>query len=227
MRISSAVWTAFTFSTLACSASPRPCLSASTCPGGTECLAARCVLDGSVPVDPESERVVAMPTELALATVTSPEALGPSITLGNSARSPVALYLRFEQTWRPGSIVAAFLLLEPTAGAITGPDLELEVWRVAHGWAGPGFAWSEKPGFAPPSSRAIARSAPRFPVRFDVTRLVRFLTDHPAKDHGLVLRAVSETGPGITLDTGLGGGVPPRLEVYFARAASEPRPPAP
>lgn len=173
--------------------------------------------EGVVPVNPKTERVVVTPTQLAVARGDGPNALGSSITLGNSTTSPVALYLRFEQVQSPGSVHAAFLLLEPTRGALSGPDVELEVWRVAQDWTGSGFAWAQKPGFSPPSARAIARSSPNLPVRFDVTPLIRFVNERPDRDYGLVLRALSDTGPGITLDTGLGAGIPPRLEIYFAR----------
>jgi hypothetical protein len=189
------------------------------CPKGTECLAARCTREGATPVEPTSERVVLTPTALALASDAVPVALGPSVTLGNTASAPVALYLLFERRWPPGSIDSAFLVLEPSGGALAGPDLELEVWRAERAWKGPGFKWSEQPGLSPPFSRGIARSAPPMPVRIDVTSQVAFLAAHPARDFGLVLRARSERSPGVTLSTGLGGGAPPRLDVYVARSA--------
>lgn len=165
-------------------------------------------------MDPNTERVLLNPSELGVASTEAPAAIGPSVTLGNAASAPVAFYLRFEKAWRPGSVRAAFLLLEPSRGAMVGPDLELEVWRANRAWKGPGFTWSRQPGVSHPVSRGIARSAPPMPVRIDVTELVRFASEHPQMDHGYVLRASSERGSGVTVSTGFGEGVPPRLDVY-------------
>jgi hypothetical protein len=175
------------------------------------------VLEGSAPVDAATERVLLDPLELALAARELEDGIGPSVTLGNPSASPAALYVRFPSTFADRPVEAAFLLLDQSAGVVGGADLELEVWRAAGGWAGPAIAWSEQPGFSPPFTRAIARSAPRLPIRADVTALVRYVAEHPARDHGFVVRAMRESGPGVTLNTGIGGGAPPRLDVYWER----------
>lgn len=151
-------------------------------------------------------------SELALATRERPAGVGPTVTLGNAAHPHTALYVRFPELPRSGAVNAAFLLLDVSAGAVAGPDVELEVGRAAGPWSGPALTWSAQPGLAPPVARGIARSAPPLPVRIDVTELV---SDADPGD-GFVLRATEATGPGVTLDTGLDGGTPPRLDVYFA-----------
>jgi hypothetical protein len=206
-----------------CGTTPQPCLGATGCPASTECLAARCVDEGSAPVDPSTERVLLNPSGIAVAASSAPDAIGASVTFGNASSAPVALYLRFEQTWRAGPVDSAFLILEPSAGTVGGLDLEVEVGRADRSWTGPGFSWSERPGISPPFSRAVARSSPRMPVRIDVTELLRFFADHPAQDFGLVLRARSAGGAGVTLSTGVGGGPPPRLDVYLVRPKTAQR----
>jgi hypothetical protein len=204
-------------SVASCGTQPTPCLGATGCPRGTECLAARCVLEGSAPVDAGTERLLLDPLELALAARDVGDGLGPSVTLGNPSASPAALYVRFPNSFAEKPVEAAFLLLDQSSGVSGGADLELEIWRASGHWRGPAVAWSEQPGFSPPFTRAIARSIPALPIRADVTALVRYVVDHPARDHGFVIRAVREAGPGVTLNTGLGGGAPPRLDVYFER----------
>lgn len=199
----------------ACGSAPKPCLGARGCPSGTECLASRCVLEGSVPVDADTERVLLRPIAIAVATDEATDGVGPTVTLGNPARE-AALYVRFPAARHEGTLEAAFLLLDQSAGVVTGPDLELEVSRAAEAWSGPLFSWSEQPGFSPPSARGLARSTPEVPIRVDVTDLLDFVADHPNRDHGFAIRALEATGPGLTLNTGVAGGVPPRLDLYFA-----------
>jgi hypothetical protein len=125
------------------------------------------------------------------------------------------LYVRFDQSWRTGHVRAAFLLLEPRSGGPLGPDVGLEVWRTNRHWTDPAFGWSRQPGFAPPFARAIGRSAPALPVRVDVTEIVRYFAQHPSHDFGFAVRATEEGPAGITLSTGVDGGLAPRLDVYL------------
>jgi hypothetical protein len=155
------------------------------------------------------------PSALAIAAREPALDVAPSVTLGARASAPSALYVRFEQSWRKGRIRAAFLLLSPRAGAASGADVPLEVWRTHRDWTAAGFRWSEQPGFAPPFARAIGRSAPALPVRIDVTEIVRYWAQHPEADFGFALRAGEEGLFGITLSTGVDGGSAPRLDVYL------------
>ena len=163
----------------------------------------------------ETRRFLLRPSALAIATREPALDVAPSVTLGARASAPAALYLRFEQTWRRGRIRAAFLLLEPRAGTLSGQDVPLEVWRTNRAWSAAGFRWSEQPGFAPPFARAIGRSAPALPVRVDVTEIVRYWAQHPQADFGFALRASQDFDAGITLSTGVDGGSAPRLDVYL------------
>lgn len=193
---------------------PEPCLGASSCPVGRECLASRCVLEGSTPVDSDTDRVLLVPVGLAVAGDDTERGLAPSVTLGNPSTSPRALYVRFARPPEARSIRAAFLLLEQSAGALVGADVELEIRRTDQTWTGSGFPWSKRPRTSAPSARAIARSVPPSPVRVDVTELVRSAarSDEPI---GFAIFAPQASSAGVTLDTGLGGGSPPRLDVYF------------
>ena len=48
-----------------------------------------------------------------------------------------------------------------------------------------------------------------------VAELLSFLAAHPSQDHGFVVRATEQSEVGVTLATGLDGGLPPRLDVYL------------
>lgn len=198
-----------------CAAPGEPCLGANGCGRGFECLAARCVLEGTTPVDPATLRRHARPSALAVAGGAAPPELGAAVTLGNPAVAPSALYLDFERVWTTGTIEAAFLVLSTAQGALAGADVELLVARAQSPWSVSSFSWAEKPGIGRAEARGIARAAPELPVRIDVTELVRFFRDHPARAHGLVVYARSDTGPGVTLSTGLGDGPAPELDVYL------------
>lgn len=117
---------------------------------------------------------------------------------------------------------AAFLLLEPRAAALSGPDVMLEVGCARHEWRGRELTANQQPGLVAPFSQGIARSAPALPVRVDVTEIVRFWAEHPDRDYGLGVRASRTTDVGVSLATGVAGGAAPRLDVYL----DEPRPSA-
>lgn len=141
--------------------------------------------------------------------------MAPSVTLGRSSDEDTALYLRFEPSWNQGRVVSAFLLLEPLPGAGRHEDITLEVWRSRGDFPSMTFRSDAQPGLVPPFARAIARSAPASPARVDVTALVQFLATHPGHDHGFVVRAASDTDDGVSVATGIDGGLPPRLDVYL------------
>ena len=198
----------------ACASHGVPCASPSGCPRGKECLASRCVPEGSTPVPSRSRRILLTPTGLALAGPEASDSLPPSVTLGQTAEGPRAFYLRFPGTFRGSRVRAAFLLLEPRPGAPAGPDVPLEVWRADRDWRPEEVTARAQPGFALPVATAIGRAAPPALVRVDVTEIVQFLAAHPDLDHGVVVRATSKNPAGIAFATGVAGGTAPRLDVY-------------
>lgn len=208
-------WFVLALLLLGCSARQIPCADASSCPRGRECLASRCVAEGSVPVPEGSRRLLLTPTGLALASSEPSASLPPSVTLGQHSDGARAFYLRFPPTFRKTKVRAAFLLLEPRPGALAGPDVPLEVWRADGAWRTEELSARTQPGLAPPVATALGRATPHATVRVDVTEIVRFLATHPELDHGLVVRATERTTAGIAFATGVAGGRAPRLDVYI------------
>lgn len=209
-------WLAVAGLAFGCEKGPIPCAGAGSCPMGRECLASRCVLEGGEAVPGASRRLLLRPSALGVARGgRDAGGMAPSVTLGRRADDETALYVRFEPSWNQGRVVAAFLLLEPLPGAAHNDDVNLEVWRSRADFPSDTFRFDTQPGLVPPFARGLARSAPPSPVRVDVTSLVQFLRSHPAEDHGFVVRAASEDDAGISIATGLDGGLPPRLDVYL------------
>jgi len=139
--------------------------------------------------------------------------VGPAVVLGASD-SDAALFLRFAPIWRGARIDAAFLLLDPAPKTVTREDVPLEVSRIHGPWEPPDNP-RQRLTRALPSVRGIGRAFPETPIRIDVTPIVRYLAEHPDRDLGLVVSATREVPPGLAIATGLGGGSPPRLEVYL------------
>ena len=199
-----------------CARGPIPCAGAGSCPSGRECLASRCVLEGSAAVPNAARRLLLRPSALGVARGReSNPGMAPGVTLGRRADNDTALYVRFDSQWNQGRIVSAFLLLDPLPGSPSASDITLEVWRARRDFTSTTFAWSAQPGLAPPYARGISRALPPSPVRVDVTELLSFLAAHPSQDHGFVVRATEQSEVGVTLATGLDGGLPPRLDVYL------------
>lgn len=163
-----------------------------------------------------SRRLLLRPAALGVARGRASSAgLAPGVTLGRRADDDTALYVRFDSEWNQGRIVSAFLLLDPLPGSPSAEDVALEVWRARRDFTSQNFAWSAQPGLAPPFARGISRTLPPSPVRVDVTELLTFIAAHPSQDHGFVVRASNQSDVGVTLATGLDGGLPPRLDVYL------------
>jgi hypothetical protein len=203
----------------ACSRSPEPCASAGTCPEGQECLANRCVVAGGEPVSPDSRRLVAEPTTIAVLSSrshTRPSGLPGTVTFGGSAEGASALYLRFPPVWqRAKRIEAAFIVLDPMPGTLpSNDDVTVEAWRVRERWDASELTWLTQPSLVPPSSSGIARSSPPLPLRIDVTDIVSYLRAHGKSDFGIALKSGSGDHGGASFATGANGGRAPRLEVY-------------
>jgi hypothetical protein len=191
-----------------CSRAGRPC-AAPDCGDGYECLANRCVAAGADPVAPGTERVVLLPVSFAVADGRA-NASAPTITLGNDRSM---LLLGFDPAWKTeGRVRAAFLLLEPSPGTEPDDDVRLAVWTLESPFTQEGIARGGRPNLTSPHAEGVARSAPRGPVRIDVTDVVRALASQ--NDDGIAVIADGTRGRGITLLTGAGNGPGPRLDLY-------------
>lgn len=201
---------------IGCAHGTAPCASPNACSAGEECLANRCIESGAAPAH-GSQRLVLEPSELAvIAQNTRPGALPAGVTFGSAALGKSALYLKFPLD-RRRAVESAFLLLEPLPDSpVDGREIEVEAWRVRKPWNERSLRWTAQPGLALPKALAVARSAPRQPLRVDVTEIVRHLSERvaPAHDYGLALTASAGDGHGATFATGAGGGRAPRLEIY-------------
>jgi hypothetical protein len=207
----------------ACAPVPTPCVSPGQCPSGQECLANRCAPVGGEPVASESARQIADIVDLAI--VAEHFDFGPSLpqqlNLGARRFGTTLVLMRFAPVYSQAKNVSeAFLLLDPLPeGRASTYDVGVEVWRIDSEWSTEQVSWRGQPKLAHPASHAIARSGPA-PLRFDVTRVIRYLTEHPHADHGLALRAPAGRGAGISLASGIGGGHAPRLEIYHEPASA-------
>jgi hypothetical protein len=205
---------------IACARGPIPCNTPGTCPEGQECLANRCSPLGGEPVAADTTRLVVRPSAMALVSSAAHregDALPTAVALGSRVEGAIALYLRFEPVWRGKPPVAsAFMLLEPMAGTQPGlGEVPVSIWRVQEDWEGEQLTWLRQPRVGPPEARGLARSSPPTTLRIEVTELVHYLQQHPYGDHGLALKAPGDRPHGASYATGAGGGVGPRLELYF------------
>jgi hypothetical protein len=201
---------------VACAPRAVPCLGVDGCPVNTECLAARCVNFSAAPVASASRRISATPSRMAIATDDRSWNLGPSAVLGSDS-SDTTLYLHFAPIWQTGRLDSAFLILEPARGALPGDDVPLQVFRVQGPWTAPAESRGRALRLVSPTARGIGRAFPDLPVRIDVTAIVRYLARNPDGNYGLAVRATRGAPPGLAISTGLDGGSPPRLDVYFER----------
>jgi hypothetical protein len=214
----------------ACAPLPTPCFGQDACPVGEECLANRCSPVGGEPVAPDSARQVAEVLDLAIVAehFDFGASLPQELTLGAERLGTTLVLMRFEPVWRRlAGISQAFLLVDPLPeGRVSLHDVEVELWRIDGEWSTREVSWHAQPPLAHPAAQGIARSGP-LPLRMDVTRVIRYLMAHPRADHGLALRAPAGRGAGVRLASGMGGGHPPRLEIYHlaphARASSARR----
>lgn len=200
----------------ACHRGPTPCVSASVCGDGLECLANRCVPSGGEPVSPKAIRAVLEPTRLAVVSAQiEPGALPTVVTFGSHARGATRLLLEFRDSLQLREVEAAFLLLDPASGVARGnEDVTVEAFRLADAWDDAALSWVRAPRRLLPSATGIARPSPPTPLRIDVTNIVRYLAAHPEAHRGLLLSAGAGAGAGVSFSTGIAGGQGPRLELY-------------
>ncbi len=160
---------------------------------------------------------MARPTELVVIAehVDYGGQLPGAITFGARATGALEVLFRFDPVWRgQGRIEEAFLLLEPAAAGAQSPaPIEVGVWRIEEDWSKSDLTWQSQPSLAHPHALGIAASNGS-PLRVDVTHLVRYLKEHPRRDHGLAIRSAALQGTGVSYATGASGGRAPRIEVY-------------
>lgn len=201
----------------ACAKVPTPCTSADACGAGTECLANRCVVEGSEPVAEDSQRSVAHVTEFAVLAqqLDYGGTLPAAMTFGSQHAGTLLVLLRFEPIWRAmGRLEQAFLLLEPMPRArASASSVEIDIWRIEGDWSTGELDWMSQPELGHPRASGLARSNGA-PLRVDITHLVDHLNRNPDHDHGIALRASPVGRGGVTYATGVGGGSAPRIELY-------------
>ncbi len=196
---------------LGCSPLGNPCLG-ETCGKGHECLADRCVTAGFEPVPAQVRRIVLEPI---IETVGGDGGERAATVLLGGRRSSV-LYLEFDSNWKPrGHVAAAFLLLEPSPDTMpASDDVALSVWTLGAPWSPERIAAGVRPPLLAPEARGFARAGPAMLARVDVTEIVRSLARRES-DSGIAVTARAG-GDEVALLTGLGGGAPPRLDVYLS-----------
>jgi len=198
-----------------CGAAPRPCLSPSACPDGSECLAHRCLPLGAEPVAPDSRRVVLDPVAMAVvrAGARQQNALPPTVTFGGPASQDEQLLVAFPDSWGPVEIDTAFLLLEPALDAEpSASDVDIGVTIAAGEWRS-GTA-GDMPTSHGPKANGLGRTRPPAALRIDVTALVREMARQSGNAHGFLVRAARPGPRGAVYSTGIDGPAP-RLDVYF------------
>jgi hypothetical protein len=172
---------------------------------------------GTDPVAEDSRRSIAEVTELAVIAAEVDYASAPpgAVTFGAERSGSLELLLRFEPVWRDsGNIEQAFLLLEPLPhGAASAASVDVEVFRIDQSWSKASVTWLDQPALAHPKAKGIANSNGS-PLRVEVTRLVKYLRQHPRQDHGIALRAAAGGAAGVSYATGVAGGNAPRIEIY-------------
>lgn len=196
-----------------CSKSPEPCTTVGTCPDQTECLANRCVPLGGEPVDARTDRIVLWPQSFA---VVSGRAGGEPAIVTFGGAEGATLYLSFSPAWRRyAEIESAFLLLEPAPATLpSSGTVPVASYRVVEPWRADALSPTSAPELGLPKSEGLARTGPPTTLRIDVTRLLRYLADHPRASHGVAVRGEATDGIGASFATGSGLGRAPRLELY-------------
>ena len=203
----SSVWVMGALLVVSCTRSGEPCV-APNCGVGYECLANTCTPLGAEPVPKDTIRVVLEPA--AVGGSNGPDTRAGTMDLG---REFAALYLRFDHAWkRDGTVVRAFLLLEPGDHPdVRGEDLPLHVWTVQGPWTPSRIAIGARPSLASPHARGLLRMNPTSVARIDVTKVILALAER-SEDHGVAV-IVRERHGSAPIRTGSSGGAP-RLELY-------------
>lgn len=196
-----------------CAAGPAPCRTASGCSPTQECLANRCALMGSDPVNPTSERRVITPNRFAVSQASSE--LWPSSARLGGPRAQ-RLFLDFDLEWESlGDVQSAFLLVYPAPGSADSRPVHIRVDRLDSDWSASGVAKGSLPSLAGGGARAIA--AGDHLVRVDVSHLLHGRLSHPTEFRGFSVSADEDASGGFVASTGVNGRSP-RLELYVVNS---------
>lgn len=202
--------------------SPRACGPSATCKAGEACVMGQCRLEGAPsPVAPTARRVVLAPEAVAFV-VDDDDGPSPTVApLGASVGPRARILLKFPaQSWSKDAIAAAYLVFDRADGVQAGPgDVRVRASRIVEPWSvkgGAGTTWASPPRAEPiPGAEAIVAPRGPAPIRVAVTPWAAELGGK-SRPWGLRVEGDGEgAGFGVPIATGLAGGAPPRLEVYF------------
>ncbi|MEZ4226906.1 MAG: hypothetical protein R3B13_38550 [Polyangiaceae bacterium] len=205
-----------TSTVIGCRPAPQPCMSATSCGDGHECLANRCVPSGGEPVSSKSVRTVLEPTRVAILSRRTPAGALPTVvTFGSHARGATRMMLEFAPSWRAKKVEAAFLLLTPANGVFRGnEDIDVSAWRIDEPWDDDQLSWVQAPRLVHPHGEGIARATPPSELRIDVTHIVQYFAHHPEAYRAISLTSSGGNTAGVSFATGVADGPGPRLEIY-------------
>lgn len=199
---------------------PPLCNEPGTCAEGRTCVVGRCRPDGGAPAPIESRRLVLMPDAAAVVSSSGPSGGGgelpEALAFGRSASGAVSLLLHFSvPIVERGEVAAAFLVLDPLAGAPQpGSAVPLEVARIIDPWRPETVSWGRHPQLDLPEKAGAVGPSLLAPARLDVTHLVRAWAERRPDDHGIAVLASATDPFGATFSLGISEGRGPRLEVY-------------
>lgn len=199
---------------------PPLCNEPGTCAEGRTCVVGRCRPDGGAPAPIESRRLVLMPDAAAVVSSSGPSGGGgelpEALAFGRSASGAVSLLLHFSvPIVERGEVAAAFLVLDPLAGAPQpGSAVPLEVARILDPWRPETVSWGRHPQLDLPEKAGAVGPSLLAPARLDVTHLVRAWAERRPDDHGIAVLASATDPFGATFSLGISEGRGPRLEVY-------------
>ncbi|WP_136919692.1 hypothetical protein [Polyangium aurulentum] len=199
---------------------PPICSEPGTCAEGRTCVVGRCRPNGGAPAPVESRRLVLLPDAAAVVSSAGPsgggDALPETLSLGRSASGSVSLLLHFAvPIAERGEVAAAFLILDPLAGAPQpGGAVPLQIARILDPWRPETVSWGRHPQLDLPEKAGAVGPSLLAPARIDVTHLVRLWAERRPDDHGIAVLADASDPFGATFSLGITEGKGPRLEVY-------------
>jgi hypothetical protein len=199
---------------------PPLCSEPGTCAEGRTCVVGRCRPGSSTPAPVESRRLVLLPDAAAVVSSAGPSgggnALPETLSLGRNASGSVSLLLHFAvPIAERGEVAAAFLILDPLAGASQpGSAVPLQIARILDPWRPETVSWGRHPQLDLPEKAGAVGPSLLAPARIDVTHLVRAWAERRPDDHGIAILAYASDPFGATFSLGITEGKGPRLEVY-------------
>jgi hypothetical protein len=195
------------------------CRGQGECDKDSSCIVGRCRPRAEPAVAPGARRVVLEPSEIAVVSSKERERVEvPALGFGRIASGEVALLLSFEdEIGGDVEIERAFLVLDPLDDAPSPvAPVPIEVAPIREAWSRDSVSWARKP--ATGLAEIVADASPRAhkSLRVEVTELLVSTEGH----HGFALSAGPRDPIGAFYATGLGGGAPPRLELYLKAVES-------